>query len=303
MSKITALIVTHNRIDKLKKTLLEIGNINFLSIVIVNCGSTDETDLWLNRNQKENWFVLNIDNIGGCGGFKYGCKYIVNNLYSDWVLLFDDDAYPEKNILDVFNNLNLDGIGLVGSKVKSISDDSYPIMNRLVYKSPNSIYDYISYIFNREKFLCPLDKECYAEIGSFVGLFIRFDILNERLELMEDDLFVYYDDAIFTKKCTNLNEKYLYSPALLFNHDIPREQIFTPWKVYLLARNQFRYTRVFPKKAYILLVLRTFSLFIKALKSKNKKKSIKALFVGLYHGVNDDYKLTISGACELFEKF
>lgn len=303
MNKVIALIVTHNRIEKLQKTLSKIENIKFSSIVIVNCGSTDETGMWLNGNVKDNWFILNIDNIGGCGGFKYGCKYIIDNLKSDWVLLFDDDAYPERDILEQFNVLQLDRVGLVGSKVKAVKNNSYPIMNRLLHQSPKKIVDYIRYLINRDKYLCPLDSESYAEVGSFVGLFIRFTILEDKIDLMEDDLFVYFDDAIFTKKCTASNEIYLSSPNLIFYHDIPKEQVISPWKVYLLARNQFKYTKLFSRLSYSLVLARVMSLIIVSIKSNNKLVMLKALFFGLYHGIKDDYSLTSSDEKKLFNKF
>ena len=45
--KHTALIVTFNRLEKLKKTVAETVKLHFTSIVIVNNGSTDGTSDWL----------------------------------------------------------------------------------------------------------------------------------------------------------------------------------------------------------------------------------------------------------------
>lgn len=48
--KHTALIVTFNRLEKLKKTVAETVKLHFTSIVIVNNGSTDGTSDWLPDN-------------------------------------------------------------------------------------------------------------------------------------------------------------------------------------------------------------------------------------------------------------
>ncbi|SYF71348.1 glycosyl transferase [Klebsiella pneumoniae] len=45
--KYTALIVTFNRLGKLKKTVEETLKLEFTNIVIVNNGSTDGTQAWL----------------------------------------------------------------------------------------------------------------------------------------------------------------------------------------------------------------------------------------------------------------
>ena len=48
--KYTALIVTFNRLGKLKKTVEETLKLEFTNIVIVNNGSTDGTQAWLSSS-------------------------------------------------------------------------------------------------------------------------------------------------------------------------------------------------------------------------------------------------------------
>ena len=79
--KTAAVIVTFNRLEKLKKTLSCYdrirGGIDYL--IIVNNHSTDGTEDFLNEwagdKTHYNKVIVNLeDNLGGSGGFYYGCK-------------------------------------------------------------------------------------------------------------------------------------------------------------------------------------------------------------------------------------
>ncbi|EEN7923082.1 glycosyltransferase, partial [Salmonella enterica] len=93
--KCTALIVTFNRLEKLKKSVRETVKAGFSSIVIVNNGSNDGTREWLSSLSEPGITTLNLkDNLGGAGGFKVGSQYICSYSNADWVFFYDDDAYP-----------------------------------------------------------------------------------------------------------------------------------------------------------------------------------------------------------------
>lgn len=67
--KYTALIVTFNRLGKLKKTVEETLKLEFTNIVIVNNGSTDGTQAWLSSIVDSRVIVLTLtENTGGAGG-------------------------------------------------------------------------------------------------------------------------------------------------------------------------------------------------------------------------------------------
>ncbi|VTN35485.1 glycosyl transferase [Klebsiella pneumoniae] len=108
--KYTALIVTFNRLGKLKKTVEETLKLEFTNIVIVNNGSTDGTQAWLSSIVDTRVIVLTLaENTGGAGGFKTGSQYICEQLASDWVFFYDDDAYPYPDTLKSFSQLDKRG--------------------------------------------------------------------------------------------------------------------------------------------------------------------------------------------------
>ncbi|VEC52421.1 N-glycosyltransferase [Klebsiella aerogenes] len=78
--KYTALIVTFNRLGKLKKTVEETLKLEFTNIVIVNNGSTDGTQAWLSSIVDTRVIVLTLtENTGGAGALKPVVSISVNS--------------------------------------------------------------------------------------------------------------------------------------------------------------------------------------------------------------------------------
>lgn len=77
--KYTALIVTFNRLGKLK-TVEETLKLEFTNIVIVNNGSTDGTQAWLSSIVDTRVIVLTLTkNTGGAGALKPVVSISVNS--------------------------------------------------------------------------------------------------------------------------------------------------------------------------------------------------------------------------------
>lgn len=103
-----AVVVTFNRKNKLKNVLsaLEKQSVTPSDIIIIDNASTDGTDAFLKDYSQSfplegsvNLQVIRMDsNIGGAGGFARG----IREAYScgaDYIWIFDDDGYPEKDAL------------------------------------------------------------------------------------------------------------------------------------------------------------------------------------------------------------
>jgi len=101
-------IVTYNRIEKLKKTLFYYENQSqsFRNLIVVNNNSTDGSFEFLNKwkNEKSNYtkHVIHLsENLGGSGGFYEGQKYALS-LFPDWIFIADDDAYADNKMIEDF---------------------------------------------------------------------------------------------------------------------------------------------------------------------------------------------------------
>ena len=105
MKKISALVVTYNRLTLLKECLAALTDSDYTltNIIIVNNASTDETASFLGQLAAENpnlYKVVNSKrNLGGAGGFNLGFKYFINQTNTDYLWVMDDDTIVQKETL------------------------------------------------------------------------------------------------------------------------------------------------------------------------------------------------------------
>ena len=120
--KITAVVVTYNRLALLKKGIDALCKQSSLTdIIVVDNGATDGTHEWLdevsnhelqtsnfklqgNKVQSSKFklqslTVIHQDNVGGSGGFYTGIKAAYES-GADWIWCMDDDVFPREDCLD-----------------------------------------------------------------------------------------------------------------------------------------------------------------------------------------------------------
>lgn len=188
MNDVVAIVVTYNRLDMLKKCIDSLKNQNAAcDIMIINNGSTDDTELWI-KNQDVIYFNTG-SNLGGAGGFNYGMKkaYSLNYKYM-W--LMDDDCFPKEDALE--NLLKADKIldGNYGwlSSVALWNDGKECKMNR--QKLKKSFYNYSQYL---------KDSIIQAEQATFVSLLVKSEIVK-KVGLPISPFFIWGDDIEYTRR-------------------------------------------------------------------------------------------------------
>ena len=100
MNNITAVVVTYNRKDLLKKCISHLKKqTQNLDVLIIDNASTDGTqDLFTNDVDNIKYFNTG-SNLGGAGGFSYGIKKAVELGY-DYLWILDDDTLPMPTALE-----------------------------------------------------------------------------------------------------------------------------------------------------------------------------------------------------------
>jgi rhamnopyranosyl-N-acetylglucosaminyl-diphospho-decaprenol beta-1,3/1,4-galactofuranosyltransferase len=265
--KIAAVTVTYNRLNRLMVTLERTLAEELDYIVIVNNNSTDGTALWLDSLPDTRIHVLHLpENAGGAGGFHEGFKYINENLDVDWLVCFDDDAWPANGAISKFRQLKL------GSKVGAVTacvnlpSGEVSEMNRPGYSPFRSSSFFLRTFLGGSKGFHITDDEYKAgnmvlvDWCSFVGCFIKCSIMPERVGYPHKELFLYGDDVIYTLNITEKGYSLLFVSDIVFYHDCETidksKKVYTPlWKAYYTYRNGLLVYRAMSGMLYPLIVL------------------------------------------------
>ncbi|HEB4872982.1 TPA: glycosyltransferase [Kluyvera ascorbata F0526] len=286
---ITSLIVTYNRLDKLKKTIQATLALPFNHIVVVNNASSDGTSEWLKQNSDERLIVISRRvNSGGAGGFKHGSEWIVGNLKTDWILFYDDDAYPESDFFEKITNSNISENKVYACNVIDTSGIRCG-MNIPWKKYPRGLFSHLRYQANPHEFISSgVDSERIISL-SFVGMLIGFENLKAYFPYMDERLFIYFDDIYFSYHLYLNNIIMEFNPGLNIVHDIDTSNKYmASWKVYYLIRNMLFADKIFGVKTpfsrvYLLSRLLKYSLL--SINHPDRKSYIKKFIQGLRDGI------------------
>lgn len=102
MIKVSAIVVTYNRLNLLKKCLAHLLHQSYKlnNIYVINNNSGDGTKQYLNNLHNSKIHPVNLQqNLNGAGGFSLGTKIAYKHSKSDAFWLMDDDTMPTKDSL------------------------------------------------------------------------------------------------------------------------------------------------------------------------------------------------------------
>ena len=243
---VDVVIVTYNRLEKLKKAIAcyENQTMTFRNMIVVNNHSNDGTfeylESWKNMEAPFAKHVINTeDNLGGSGGFYTGQKYAMS-LNPDWIYLADDDAYAEPDMMEQFykfcNTHDVEKLSAVCGTVYNM-EGNISYQHRSTYIIKNNII-YIRTFSKQEDY----EKEYFSiDFLSYVGSFINVKALK-RYGLVNYKYFIYYDDtehSIRLKKYGDL----ICVPSIKIVHEenggeVNRETPELSWRNYYMYRNR-----------------------------------------------------------------
>lgn len=257
LPSVAAVIVTYNRLEKLRLTLERTLAQPFAQVIVIDNASTDGTGDYLRGIGDARLRVVHeVENRGGAGGFLRGFDLAARESGADWLVCYDDDAYPGPDALARFADLALGpDVGGVAAAVY-FPDGRICPMNRPgqdIFRSPLALVQAL----RRSGSAVGLGDEAYQGhvplsvcFSSFVGLFVRCDLVRGPLGLPRAELFVYRDDSLYTMALTKAGYKLSFVPDLRFVHDCSTpssgKRVYSPlWKVYYIIRNDVPFFRAF----------------------------------------------------------
>ncbi|MGR3762466.1 glycosyltransferase (plasmid) [Roseobacteraceae bacterium NS-SX3] len=251
--RLAAVVVTHNRLDKLKATLarlLESPEGELAAVVVVDNASTDGTGAWLAEQADPRLDVRTSGaNLGGAGGFALGMRRAMEAHAPDWLVVMDDDGRPAPGGLAAFHALPEGKWDAVAAAVY-FPDGRICEMNRPSRNPFWHLREFLRTAFGggRSGFhVQPSDYEgegMQIDVTSFVGFFISAEAVR-RMGYPDPELFIYGDDGLYTLGLTRAGGRIGFEPSVRFEHDLSTFQgdaaqrgRFVPlWKVYYYHRN------------------------------------------------------------------
>ena len=196
-SDIGCVVVTYNRLDKLKKALASYDSQTSLPqyVMVIDNASSDGTEAFLAQWQAEEDPYRKMvhrlaTNSGGSGGFYEGQRLALQE-DANWILLSDDDAYLPGNYIGTIQHYiathKTDDISAICGTVTE--NGTLANMHRRLYsRMPAIRWDRLPSPeeYTREEF--------EIDLVSFVGPVIAKDKLR-KAGLAEKDYFIWYDDT------------------------------------------------------------------------------------------------------------
>ncbi|GBQ82803.1 glycosyltransferase [Gluconacetobacter johannae DSM 13595] len=286
---IAALIVTCNRLDKLKACWAASARVGFKRIVIVDNASDDGTAAWLATLDDPRLQILTLPaNIGGAGGFRQGAHHLAAQRDIDWVVFHDDDAAPPIDLIERFAAIQAAPWQAYCCKV--VDARGVPCRMNLPYVTlpQSTLGDILAPFVGR---LPRLDPSRAATVGSFsfVGLILDHDVLRRTHDAIDDSLFLYFDDLYYAYDLTRQGIRIRYSPEIVFTHDVPATPgAMPPWKIYYLVRNLIlsrRRFRAAPPYSVPSILLRIARYALAAIRQPARRAALHYLYRGVRDGV------------------
>ncbi len=241
---VAAVIVTYNRKELLLENLEMLFKQTYFinKIIIIDNHSSDGTreavySKYADKMERIQYEFLK-ENIGGAGGFEFGCKYSYNHGY-DFVWLMDDDGKPkDKNTLSEL------------IKIANSRENKFLIINSLVTEDSINLSfglrtrkDSIKSI--RENSVNGIYENA---INPFNGTLVSKDVF-EKIGFPNGQFFIKGDENDFTNRArtagvyiaTIVNSIYLHPAEQLTQRKILGKKIVAnieaPWKEYYKMRN------------------------------------------------------------------
>jgi len=187
--KISAVVVTHNRLELLKGCIQSLRNQTHKldAIFVINNSSTDGTLDWL--NQQKDLTIITQENSGSAGGQYTGIKTAYEQGY-DWILCTDDDTSFDGNYIRILIEYAITkGIFYLGGSV--INEKNKVLVNHRGLLKEKIV---------KEKIQIPIDTRFYtSEIVfvhfiSFVGMILNRNIIDI-IGLPNNKFFYQHDDV------------------------------------------------------------------------------------------------------------
>lgn len=203
---VAAIIVTYNRKQLLKETIIALKNQTYkvTEIIVVNNASTDGTKELL--CEIDDITVINLEkNVGGAGGFNIGIRHAFEKGHDKFWIMDDDTIADTKCLEYLIDNLNKlsckETVGYLASNVLWI--DGKPCLMNI--PTPEKVYNE-----HIHEGIIKIKK------ATFVSLLVTREAVRE-CGLPISEFFIWADDSEFTQRLNKKFNNYFISNSIVIH--------------------------------------------------------------------------------------
>lgn len=272
--KVLVILVDYNTADLVPDVLKSIHEEEVeVSILIVDNASKEESFKKLQKLDDPRVHLLRLnDNMGFTGGNNVGLKYAIEKFNDfQYVFLLNTDAYINPNLIG----------GL--KKILDANKDAACISPKIFSRDGRTWYGGANFDFAKGKISSHIkiadEKPLpFYEVDLFSGCAVLFR-LDRFLEIgmLNERLFMYYEEADCSIKLKEKGYKILYAPAFTVLHDVSfASRNISHLKTYYITRNKFFiFNKTMTSWAKVYYLVYQFAYFVKNKKYKNAVYLIK----------------------------
>lgn len=201
--KVSAVVVTYNRVEMLKEVISALlsSKARLNHVIVVDNNSDKATQDFLLSMGSSIEYVRLTENLGGAGGFNRGIRYFMEHTEDDAVWLMDDDTVPDESTLSSLVDFadTIGSYGFLASDVRWI-DGSRALMNNLTLKNGLG--------------KVPEDATQSVKVANatFVSLLMSRDII-QKIGLPITEFFIWGDDIEYTERAERIAPGYFVPKA------------------------------------------------------------------------------------------
>ncbi len=249
MKKIGVIICTYNKKEYVLKCVASLERQSFrdFGIYVVDNASTDGTMEAVQETYGSLLHYLCLpENLGGTGGFNAGLRTCMEEPF-DYFLLLDNDVVLKEDCLEklVFLMERHGDLGILGCKILRM-DEPDTIQEFGPVLDPENVNFILRY--RGEKDSLPLPEILPCDYVPACAMMVRREVV-ERIGLMPEENFIYYDDIEWCVRCREAGWKVAAANKAKAWHKGGAAIQTTTFSVYYINRNKTRfYMCYFPGK-------------------------------------------------------
>jgi GT2 family glycosyltransferase len=212
--RVCIIIVTFNKKESLQQSIKAIQDNNYHNkqVIVVDNASTDGTIEMLSSEFPFVMIIRSAINTGYTGGNNIGIKYAIEVLRADYLLILNDDAISDKNLIkELVRNMEMDPEIVVASpKIYSFENPQTLCQN---------YGDYNYYLGLNSKPLTSIEspEEIALLRGTCFLISSRFIKIGG---LFDTNYFMYFDEANLSFRIRKLGYKIVFVPSARIYHQL-----------------------------------------------------------------------------------